>query len=143
FRDWDEYQRQEVVRLSEKFGDLFEEIERYVAENRLSLVSDQCLLDALEVIEKSLQTESKGIIYRPSASSLAAEAAANEIQDILEARRGKVDVTVPHLSSSDAAAIVRILKNDVAFHIQSGTSYLDFVARSHPDKKESSRLILP
>ncbi len=143
FRDWDEYQKQDVVRLSQDFGDVFRAMESYFAQNRRSLGSDQKLLEALEVIEKSLQTESKGIIYRPAASSLPAEMAAKEIEKILEARRNRADVTIPHLNSSDAATIIRILKDDVSFHIRSGTSYLDFVARSHPEQKESSRVIVP
>jgi hypothetical protein len=143
FRNWDEFQKREVVRLSRDFGDIFRAIESYFAQNRRSLGSDQNLLEALGVIEKSLQTESKGIIYRPAASSLAAETAAKEIEKILEARRNRANITVSHLTSSDAAAIIRVLKEDVSFHIRSGSSYLDFVTRSHPDQKESPRVIVP
>ena len=142
-REWDERRRHEVVALSRKFGDLFQAIEQYVAENRRVLETDARLLQVLDLIEQSLQTEIKGIIYRPVAENLVAEAAAREIQSLLEARRTEVDASRPHLNSSEALSMIGILKDDVAFHIRSGTRYLDFVARSHPERKHSSRLILP
>ncbi|MBI4456141.1 MAG: hypothetical protein HY644_09605 [Acidobacteria bacterium] len=142
-RAWNEHQRQEIARLSDKFGDLVHSIESYLARNRRALGSDGHVLEALELIEKSLETELKGIIYRPSASSLIAETAAKEIETILEKRRSQPDLTLPRLSNSEALSIIRILKEDVSYHIRSGTRYLDFVARSHPERREPSRLILP
>ena len=142
-REWDDQRRQEVVRLSRKFGDIFDAIERYAAHNRRALETDERFLEALDLIEKSLETEMKGIIFRPSAGSLVAEGAAKEIEAILEGRRSQVDVSKPHLASGEALSIVRIVKDDVSFHIRSGTRYLDFVARARPERPQTSRLILP
>ncbi|MBI2820817.1 MAG: hypothetical protein HYX74_01205 [Acidobacteria bacterium] len=142
-REWDEGRREEAARLSRKFGDLFNSFESYVAQNRRALETDQRLLEALELIEKEIQTEIKGIIYRPTATSLVVETAAQEIQRLLDQQRSQIDVSRPHLSSSEALSIIRILKEDVAFHQRSGTRYLDFVARSRPQEKPSSGLILP
>jgi hypothetical protein len=142
-RGWDALRQQEVVTLSRRFGDFFQTFESYVARNRRTLENDGRLLEALGSVEKSLQTEQKGIIYRPLAADLGVETTAREIQEMIEKRRSQAEPGTSHLTTGDALAVIRVLKEDVAFHIQSGTRYLDFVARAHPEQREVSRLILP
>jgi hypothetical protein len=143
FRDWDEFRRQELVRLAGQFEDLFQVIEGYVLQNRRVIGKDENLLAALDLIEKSLETEAKGILYRPAASNLMIETVARELEKILEQRRNLSDFQHARLNSSDAASIIRILKEEVSFHVRSGSSYLEFLARSRPADKEPSRLIVP
>ena len=143
FRDWDEFRKQELVRLAGRFGDLFQAIEKYVLENRKVLGRDESLLEAFDLIEKGLQTEARGILYRPSASSLTIETAARELESIIETRRNTSDFQHERLTNSDAASIVRILKDEISFHRSSGSSYMEFLARSRAEQGEPSRLIIP
>ena len=142
-REWDPLRQREIVALSRRFGDLFQSFENYVAKNRRVLQDDRRLLDALNSVEKSLQTEQKGIIYRPPAADLGVEAIAREIQEMIEKRRTQAEAGLERLTSGDALAILGVLKDDIAFHMRSGTRYLDFVARAHPEQRDASRLILP
>lgn len=125
-------------------------MERVIVEYALPLssISDQDVLEAADLLSQAYETESRGVIYEPSAANPLAQALFRDLRSSLEQERKRLAEAGFNIKADQLQNCAEALKAEIRYHLRSSTKpddYLKFAARNHPDvagKKGGDGLIV-
>ena len=148
----DPSRRQRLYVTSQTFHELLGLLEKTVLAYTAGLTSinDQDVLEAVQSLKSTYETERKGVIYEHTSSNPLAQGLVAELRAFLEQYRKKMSEEGNSLRTSDLVSCLEFMEVDVNYHLSTAgerDSYLDFIARSHPDagggQKQSQVIVTP
>jgi hypothetical protein len=144
----DPVRRQRIYLAGQQFAqelfDLEVEIIRFAA--GLSSLGDGDIMEAVETVRQTYQTEEKGLIYEHQSANPLAQSLAQELRQYLEKQRvaGQRQAV---MKLGDILLCLEVLEHEVRFHLDHKAdrdSYLRSIRRNHPESSAAepqSRII--
>jgi hypothetical protein len=134
----DPSRRQRLYVTSQTFHELLSKLEQTVLAyaSGLTSISDRDVYEALQSLRSTYETEQKGVIYEHTSSNPLAQGLASELRGFLEQYRSEKTEAGNSIRTSDLVSCLEFVEVDVKYHLSTETerdSYLDFIARSHPE----------
>ncbi len=107
----------------------------------LNSLRDKVVLEAARLLLRTYRTESRGIIFEHTHTDPLVESLARDLKSFLEEARQGSD-KFERLTVSAIVDTLEALELDVEFHLQSRAygSYLEFIARGHPESSQGSEI---
>ncbi len=140
------------ARLLQRFEQEIAHLEYVVAQERRSSrdLRDRDVAQALDDLLATYRTEQKGIVYERTSNDLRVEALRRSLKEVVdEKRKGSskkpdrvIEAVDDRLRLDDAIDCLQLVREVVESHLtqaESGTGYVDFLARSMPRGGEVNR----
>lgn len=138
--DWidDPAQRRKFYESTRKHGDVLGVLELEIVNysKNLRALTDSEVLEAIETVIKTYQTEERGVIYEHSTPNPLAQSLVKELRRVIREEGEESDEGRSSWSRSAVIATLEAMQLHLAYHQEEGTgerSYLDFVRRNHPE----------
>ena len=144
--------RLKLLRTMEENAEIIVLLEQVMVEYAGSLTSirDRDVLESVQLLKETYQTESRGIIYEKSSSNPLAQALVHEMRDTLERKRAKGASEGLRLGPTTAMNCLEVIEADIFYYLKTdgdSTEYLSFISRNHPEAaspgKQNGLIIAP
>lgn len=114
-------------------------------------IKNEDLVSALELVNKTLDTEKKGLLYRHQSDNSNANAISNNILSVISECKDKADIGENRVTLDFASAVIEEFLNEAKFYMENDPnprSYLIHILRYYPEEApersdESSLIITP
>lgn len=141
----DPVKRQRIYQASRTFARELYDLEGFILEFAagVSSLTDRDILEAVNTVRQTYQTEEKGLIYEHRSANPLAQSLVSELRRYLEEQRSK---EAP-LRVSEILLFLEVTENNINFHLDPKAgrdSYLRSIRRNHPDRSAAgpqSRII--
>jgi hypothetical protein len=140
-REQDSLKRDKYYRVTVEFGAWIETIEKAIVRysRDLRALRDDDIAEAITSLEKTFETERKGLIFEHRSPNPIVQSLSHELYTLIEELRKKPLEDLPRLRISDVISLFEVMKMNVQYHLDHGTageSYLEFVKKTHPEGGE-------
>lgn len=144
--------RLKLLRTMEENAEIIVLLELVIVGYAGSLTSfrDHDVLESVQLLKRTYQTESRGIIYEESSSNPLAQALVQEMRDTLEQMRAKGASEGLRLGATTAMSCLEVIEADILYYLKTNgdsTEYLGFISRNHPEAaspgKQNGLIIVP
>ena len=139
----DPLRRRKLYETSQNFSGLFGEMEKTIINyaGNLQTLTDEHILQAVNLLKQTYQTEQKGVIYEHTSSNPLTQALFRDLRNFLEAIRMGENSGFPSLRTTDLLDCLEVLRTDISYHLErpfERESYLSFIRRNHPETSFSA-----
>jgi len=142
----DPIRRRKLYETSQTFGPVFAKIEQSIINYSASLqtLTDEHILEAVDLLKATYRTEEKGVIYEHTSSNPLVQALVRDLKMALEKIPSDQEGGVLNLRTSDLLDCLTVVETDIKYHLEASSEregYLSFIRRNHPEisSKASSK----
>ncbi len=133
----DPLEQQKRARVAAEFVPVLADLHTVIFHERQANrdLSDADVLEALDCLLKTLNTEDHGLIYETTSTNLRAESLRRQFSSLIESYRHPQEPTMQRILLRDALDCLAVLRSVIADHRQAGPSsrsFVDMIVRQQP-----------
>lgn len=141
--------RRQFYESTQRHGEILSVLELEIVDYSKSLrsLTDSIILEAVETLHKTYQTEDRGVIYEHASANPLAQSLVRDLREAVQRESEESGDNRSRWTRAGIIASLEAIQTQIAYHQAKGMgdrSYLDFLLRSRPEAipKDESGIII-